>query len=254
MSAVLADSPIHYWRTNTGGFLADVATSPHARNHMLMDPELNPLSFTGICTGGQSWMHQDSFFASSRVPEVGGAPISLECWAWWAFKGTSARATMMGWDGATLGANFAIDNTTQKARIGYAGGSLLSTNPLTFQSWHHIVTTLSAAGTLKLYVDNAVAGSTAIGAPGGWTAGFNIGLDGVGGANPFFGFLTECAIYLSELSSGQVATHFAAADAIVNPPGYAGAPPQSVFTTAVDPTSLLDDILSAVRRTFPATS
>lgn len=254
LSTILSDSPIHVWRTNAGGFLPDVATSPHARNHQLLDPQLNPLAFTGIATGGQSWMHQDSFFASSRVTEAGAAPISVECWAWWAFKGTSARATMLGWDGVTAGPNFALDNSTLKARIGFASGSLESITTITYQAWHHLVATYSAAGALKLYVDGALDNSTTTAAPSGWTAGFNIGLDGVGGTNPFFGFLTECAIYLSELSASRVSAHYAAADAIINPPIFAGAPSLPVFTTSPDPTALLDTIIAAVQKTFPRTS
>lgn len=248
-SEVLADTPIHYWRSGNGGIWHDISTSPTQPVHLICDPQISHFIFTGVNSDATSWLHQDSFFVSCAIPTSGGVPLTIECWIWWAQPNTATRATIFGWDGVAAGPNLAMDSASKKLRLGMAGASLLSTNVVSYQAWHHVVATVSSGGTISLYVDNAVAGTVGGASTSGWTQRLNVGLDGPGGANPFYGFITELAIYGSVLSTGRIAAHFAAADSIVSPPSYAGTVQVSTLTANPDNTALLDRIISAVTYT-----
>jgi len=253
-SAVLADSPLHYWRAaDPGGVLLhDVGSQQVA----LMMNNVYPtgLPYSGPNADGASFVGQAiayPWFNQDSDAFAGGA-LSLELWVW---QHSDIAAQQLALIYRISGNAFFIQITSgvKPAGTGTAAAITSATN-LTRQRWHHIVFTVSAAGAGTLYVDAISVATGAVGIPPAGSA--RIGFGGnVGTSNaPFQGAISEGAIYASVLSPTRVTAHFTAADNVSSKPVFAG---NGVFNTGSGTSSLdsanIQDILSAVRKTFPTT-
>jgi hypothetical protein len=131
-----------------------------------------------------------------------GTTLSVEFW----FKPQSGGDATQCIFGEADGSPSALFKNTGRLSVFYSSADHLNTTPLAYDVWHHVCIAVSAgAGTF--YV-NGVADGTFASFPSGF-APDRIGDDN--GSNTYKGWLDEVAMYLSALSSGRVAAHYAAA-------------------------------------------
>jgi large repetitive protein len=243
LSAVIADSPVHYWRmADPGGGLAhDIGSAP-IHLHGLGTAISQPLGYSGpISDGGSMDLCLDGQYANTGNPiTIAVSAFSIEMWYW-------------NWQRlSSLGLLMQVQPTNQIAlyRNGtgwqflYNSASVISTTHYTSQAWHHIVATYDGTN-MRLYVDALAAGPTAIAPQSSIATLMELGANQALSGNWGNGFFAEVAIYSVALSPTQVTNHFIAADqsaqSPINNASAAVAPPY---------TSLQNEILAAVRKTY----
>lgn len=207
-AAVLADSPLGYWRM-------DEATASGA--------DSSPSGFNGIVDPAVTTVVGGPFAADQRVyqfPATGHCGINLDAYAASLKVDTLSVEAWVLAESPLLGQIYRVrtegvelDVTNGSAIIGgyYAGGSDSITKPLPTGVWHHVVGVHSSAS-WSLYIDGALVGSTPSNGPiyyGG--SQVSIGTDPACGAAPFIGRLSNVAFYASALSPTRVAAHYSAA-------------------------------------------
>jgi hypothetical protein len=207
--AVMADSPISWWRleeTTPGtGTAAD-------------EQGVNDGTYVGSPTGNQAGALSDStkavdFNGSSQYINVAddatlrvGDVFSIEMWV----KPASGSAGGFMWFvSSTPDEGFNFYHAGGFAwRLGTYGGDMVaSSTPLTVSVWNHIVATKNGA-TVKLYLNGVdVTGSVTNHTIASGTQGMQLGRSE---HNLFDGVIDEIAIYDHALSGARIAAHYAA--------------------------------------------
>ena len=253
LTAVLADSPIHYWRlADPGGSLVhDIGSTPRAmatNNFATVVPYTGPIS-----DGGSAWFDAlttvNFFDSDSRT-----TPCSAELWVWQHYTRNAFQGLFsMDVPGVTALCDIAI-SALGHPQANVALTSILSASAITIQAWHHLVVTRTAALS-TLYVDGISVGTVATGAQA--AANFNMAIGAYlassfgNTANPASANIAEVAMYGTALSAARVTAHFVAADNTSSKPiskiSGVGQPNTGNANTSAD---ALQQILNAVKKTY----
>lgn len=249
LSAVLADSPQHYWRlAESGGAIAhDIGSAPF---HLIAGPSgIDQLGYSGpVSDGGAGWLPSGQDFNSAGANlNALTSPFSVEVW-YWCFAQPTSQRELMGWDNYSTGVGLLIN----------AGGGIQPSVTNTFpapsaaapvQLWHHAVLTYDGA-TIRFYLDAAAQPTIAKAGPVTIARQLGIGSDPTNLGVSFEGFLAEAAIYPSALSAARVTAHHSAADQITAAPVSGAAAGLSGASTNPYFTDLEQLILQSVRKTY----
>lgn len=248
-SAVLADSPTHYWRCfeNFGALALEDIGSATAYLYASGIPvtgggagvsTVPGLGWSGVASDGGSFAASGAGFKNFK-PTSGSFPVgpgvefpvpgSLEFWNW---NGEPDSGVQVGWffPGQPVNQQLVqLIATLTEIQAQAFGAFFVTDNTIATNHWHHCVMTLSST-TMGLFVDGSSVGSTAVTFSGSSVAqNFFAGQTGI--ANDSLqqtGFIAEIAMYDVVLGAGQVANHFAAADSRTNQPVFYGTRPQTV--------------------------
>lgn len=248
-SVISADLPTNWWRmSDGGGAIATNVSNPPRPLHGPPDES----GYSGVASDGGSFValgrSGDGRFTYDALSQ--STPLSVEFWCWF-FNSNTTTWVVCAWDNVTnpsfdaafvagLVPNFSINAIP------------LNTVAVTARAWHHYVVAADNVDA-RLYIDGALKQTGATGSP--FTINRQIGWGNTLADNlrPNC-FLTECAIYGTKLSAAQVSAHFNAADAVSSAPAYHLPGSADSTTGSFTGFSLdLSDILSSVRKTFPAT-
>lgn len=249
LTAVLADSPVHYWRfADPGGILAhDIGSSPIA----LIGSAQVALGYTGPISDGGSFVDNSASNYNSAGASIGSqtSPFSYEMWVW-PVAAVATQRYIFAWDGSTPNAAQMFWNAAGTVEAHVNGVSSGFTGTVSLRAWHHLVATYDST-TLKLYLDGSLSISHAVAGPITVNRPIGIGAEPGGGTLAFEGAISEVAIYSTTLSAARVSAHFSAADQVFQPPVFNGAGGVPGGLSSSTPyLSLLQQILNAVKRTF----
>jgi hypothetical protein len=211
----------------------------------------NDTGYSGPVSDGGS-AYGSSGFQYGDTDKAVATPCTFEAWFFHDYLATAfseiINAQIPG--GFSIGLRVSNGGVLQGLT---SGGALNSATAWTKQAWHHCVLALAAGGNF-LYLDGAQVATNVVGA---FAQNLNFGV-GCKAQNPpietAIGFVAEAAFYASQLSAARVLAHFNAADQTGQPPvasaagGLTGSGPGSANYQ-----SILQQILSAVRHTFPTT-
>lgn len=252
LSAVVADSPRHYWRCADpgGALLNDIGSAPLA---LALQGEGPELAYSGPVSDGGSAVITNNVGFDYLDTEVLAVPLSAELWIFQFYRQGLIQSPLDVEDpsGLTLATVQILANGQIQAFT--ANPPLLSVATLPTQGWHHIVVTSSLAGAV-LYLDGVSVATSAAAVPTSTGVLYGVGAR----ANPTNRFpcaaaIAEVAVYSTALSSARVAAHFAAADNTGQPPVSKQFGSFSSGGGIVLNASQLASILGAVRKTFPTT-
>ncbi|MDM7884717.1 LamG domain-containing protein [Curtobacterium sp. RHCKG23] len=172
-------------------------------------------------TGSSYQLNGSNSFVSTPKSVVNPTTFSEEVW----FRTTVAGGLLIGFGSNQVATSGQHDrqiyvNTAGQLVFGsYNGTTQVITSPraVTDGAWHHVVSTMSPANGMRLYLDGTlVASNTVFTAPENYTGYFRVGYDTISGwpgapANYYFtGTMRFAAVYTTELTATQVANHFAA--------------------------------------------
>lgn len=236
-SAVLADTPVAYWRM---GAASGAEPDQTGHGHSLT-VNGGTRDIAGALSVGDDGAAQFSGtgtdYAEASLDLSAANVVTLEAWLWWDAYDSSSDdlfAEFNGPWGPTLGSFIVdMDNSTggveaSTVSIGYHTGSLgvvrgtFPQSALSAAAWHHVVFVFNSGAFstdttnfgLKAYIDGAPVTLTlreAVDGGGNFGSAFlrlmARGASSLNGA----GRLDEVAIYAGELTSDRVATHYAAA-------------------------------------------
>ena len=212
-SAVLADSPVAYWRLGEAAGAASVADSSGQSHTATVYP--------GATLGVASGLPNDTDTAASLNGSTGylrgtdtvavGADFTVEAWV----KANSPTAS---------GTIFSINGTGGVRTLQLNGGQFvgMTSHASTWTSysvmapkvdaskWHHVVYTIQGGSVLRLYVDGVAAGSKTLTNRGTFSGRPVIGWSDSTWLSKFAGSVDEVALYPTALSAVRVAAHYAA--------------------------------------------
>lgn len=254
---ILADSPIHFWRCQEAGspLLIDIGSSPL---HLAMNSGF-VLGAGGIDSDGVAVFCGPDLSQRIFIPKVTTyitTPFSVEFWVYpFAVESLGNTFVFGNADGtghkgvelallSTLKWQLNIGNGTAFVNIAPAG-------LVTTYAWHHIVITHSGT-TATLWQDSVSLGTATVTFSANSATGlmFNASATPTGGVSFSRAFYTECAIYGAALSSGQIATHYAAGTLKTSIPLFrspaSGGGIVDVHGDLVD----LEAVLASVRKTY----
>lgn len=207
-TAVLADSPIGYWKQDevSGSTMAD--SGPNG----LTGAYIGAVTF-GTGQDGGAVQYPGSASVYGNVPHQAvlnfGDVFTLEAWVKPSGSGTRA---IFGKD--INSAELRIDASGRLDLLKcYVSDICFSTIAVPVDSnFHHVVATKNGA-TVKLYIDGVdVTGTVTNATIANTTSALNIGRTNNSNAyEPFPGWIDECAVYGTALSASQVLTHYQAA-------------------------------------------
>jgi hypothetical protein len=171
---------------------------------------------------GSSWLlNGSSNFVSTPAIQQNPTTFSEEVW----FRTTVAGGLLIGFGGSQVAVSGQHDrqtylNTNGQLVFGtYNNGTQVVTSPKSYNdgSWHHVVSTMSAATGMRLYVDGSLVASNAnYTAPENYSGYWRIGYDTISGwpgapSNySFTGSMRFAAVYGTVLTAAQVSAHSAA--------------------------------------------
>ena len=247
--ALLADSPVHYWRmSDTGTTVLDAvgdwdgtyaAGTSKGQAGALLNESDSATSFSGTSTGYA--------VTATGKPTVGPSTFSVEAW----FKTSSiSGGKIVGWGNATTASSTSYDrhiyiNGTGQVTFGvYSGAAKTITSGTGYNDgqWHHVVGAVDQNTGMTFYIDGRRIGAvTGPMTPEQTTGYWHIGGDTVGtwpnypSSRYLNGTIDEVAVYPTALTPTQVAAHYTASGRTVpNPTDPAYAYGQAV--TASSPT------------------
>jgi hypothetical protein len=214
--AVLADSPIGYWRLgeSSGTTAADASGGGHPGTY---NGGNVTLGVTGAVGGNTAITSNGS---------VTGPPVTIATYA-----STPTTLTIEGWVRLNVTPparhqclmSISLDATTRimaEARRNATGNRVAlwdnvnswresTAAALTTGVWHHLAYVINGS-VVTFYIDGAAAGSVTTGAVPTTPTSPIIG-SGLGGVDLLLGDIDEVALYNTALSAGRIAAHFAAA-------------------------------------------
>ena len=171
---------------------------------------------------GTSWLlNGSSNFVSTPTLQQNPTAFSEEVW----FRTSVAGGLLIGFGGSQVSVSGQHDrqtylNTSGQVVFGtYSGGNQVITSSKSYNdgTWHHVVSTMSAATGMQLYVDGAVVASNAnYTAPEPYNGYWRIGYDTTSGwpgtaSNYYFtGSMRFAAVYGTALTGAQVSAHYTA--------------------------------------------
>lgn len=246
LTAVLADSPVHYWRLcDPGGQVAhDIGSS--ASQMGTNGP--TALGYSGPVSDGGSFVTTLNNNCASIVPLTYNPPYTIELWAW--MWGYNALQDILAWDDSTAQSFGLRFSAAGACSISVGTGSAVFNGPISFQAWHHFVAVVTST-LMTLYLDGA---SVASGANGGTlTQTLNLSIGNSGGVRPMQGAVAELAYYHAALSAARVLAHFNAADNTAQSPIYSAAGGLGGGGVSVNNPNylgILQQILQSVRKLY----
>lgn len=171
-------------------------------------------------TGGSYTLNGTTSFLTNSLQQAGPSTFSTEVW----FKTTVKGGKLIGFGNSATGSSSAYDRHTYITTTGqvlfgtYNGGyqNLVSATGVNYAdgAWHHMVSTMSPATGMTLYLDGVkAAGNTAFTAPESNTGYWKIGYDNTSGwpnagNNYFTGSMRFAALYKTALTATQVQNHY----------------------------------------------
>lgn len=235
LAAVLADTPVHYWRmADPGGALAfDIGSSP---NQLYSFGQTQP-GYKGPITDGLSGYFNNGPYYRSFKSFAQNPPYTFECLAF-PVQFPNDQIAFYG----TLSLGIRADGTPL---ITTPGSALTVAAPvLPLEKWVHLAASVDAAGNRKVYANGSLVSSdvhAVANATNPWTIGSQNGIA------YFSGFIAEVAYYSYIVSAARIAVHAAALDFPNGQPSYAlqgtiassGAVPTTLPQAAADLTALV---------------
>lgn len=202
---VLTDSPYFYYRFQETSGTAISDLSGNNRNATFSPGGGGLLNQSGPFVGSKS-IYFNTSQVQTNFTTGSSAPFSVECWVKMdtfvynggvrTFIAHNYSSNNYPWVGSYW------DGTIKCGSLGsaYIGGPAVDT------LWHHIVMTVAAPDSTKLYIDGVLVDST-LGGIGvtDFNGVWNIGSPNVG---EFTGYISEVAIYTTELSAARVLAHY----------------------------------------------
>lgn len=251
LTDVMADNPVHFWRcADPGGKWAnDIGSSPLG---LVARASFDILGYTGPNSDGGSAI----FTIQAALWEVDRrnitVPLTLE--AVFFQHNIDARLQVVFTTeiaGVSSPCGMGID-ATGKPYMSNTGTLITAAAAPTFNAWHHMVATHTGA-IRTLYIDGVQVAAQA-NVVGTLTGSLSVGGTPPNSTQAAEMFISEVAFYNTALTAARVSAHYAALDNLASKPvfkpygNFAGGTGTSTFTTQD-----VQDILSAVRRTFPTT-
>lgn len=219
-----ADAPVAWFRLTEqgGGYSKNVGSDP---SHAYCLGSIPTIGFTGIASdgGAVALNNAGSLECQPQAIITATSGFSLEAWIFYIGQSPFNTATT-DWPVSLF-----IDSSTG-FQLGVVPSSRLATmrDPSSTShgasasaagaaGWHHLVATRQSGATppAHLYVDGSLVGSTAAYAGFGTNQPTRVNLNAT--PTPTSLLIAEPAVYFYELSAGQVAAHFAAADTMAAP-------------------------------------
>ena len=245
-SVVNADAPDHWWRcADPGGLvLHDIGSPTRVLAYVKL---FGSLPYTGPSSdGGSAFMQSGSAGGNNQIAEVlGPSSFSIEFWYFAPDQLATERDLVEIFGSGRLAILDVLSTGAVEFVIhGVPSNAGITSAVQTFNAWHHVVGTYDGA-TLRLYVDGALATSTAIATDMTGTYAVYIAQNSTGG-NGGPTFLSDIALYGTILTPARVAAHFAAADLRTSSPVFQG---NGIFPNAsggTTPNSVTQDFVSRV--------
>lgn len=222
-TAVLADSPLAYWRLGEPSGTSMVDASGNGRNGTYAGSPT--LGAAGMTTDGDTAVTFNGTSQYATVVSGAWVPTHLVSWSaecWVKFTTTSFAVILSvriaGGANKAVTVNLLVGRTA--GRIGAetwdwenAGSRALATGTSNDGLKHHVVVTFDKpTNTLKLYVDGALHDTKAQGVTGtGSDRSVTIAANNAGVLQWFPGTVDEVALYGTVLDATRVAAHYAAA-------------------------------------------
>lgn len=214
--AVFSQGPVLYWpmQETSGTTVADLVggnTGTHTSGVSIFNADSVHLAPVAKYPGSGS---SNNF---TTVPNVVSGPSGLSV-EFWARKTGDLNANVVfmlansGGRVALVHLGWPDGNIYWDCGPGSTFDRINKIRDFTLSDWHHYVFTKNVStGVMNIYVDGALwhTGSGMTQSIGTMTAGA-VGADTSGG-NPFDGYVAQFAVYTKELTSTQVAAHYAAA-------------------------------------------
>ena len=223
--AVLADTPVLYWRLGetSGSSAANTATSGPAGTYY-STPTLGQASALTSEIVNKSVSTTTSGFVTAATAVTAPTQYTIEAWI---KTTTTAGGRIFGFgNGGTTALSTTVDkqlylSPTGKVVAGIRNVTLTktaATSPLSYNNgaWHYVAATYDAT-TLRLYVDGAQVATTtttaAVSFSGFWRAGMEnlSGWPSAPSGNNYAGGLDELAVYATALSATRILAHYTAA-------------------------------------------
>lgn len=252
LSTVVADAPRHYWRCADpgGSLLYDLGSHPKALTFAGSPPIVLP--YAGPNSDGGSAFFNGASSAWWLTGETLVGPVSVECWFWQAIQGNPATQYLIDLQSGTTVLLAAYIDSASKLNAQGSGVTRATAGAAhTEQAWHHVVATVDAAGTAKLYLDAINVATASTGAGGSLKYVIAVGSIPPTANNWFAGFLSEIATYDVVLTPTQVNNHFIAADSTTSKPVWRGGGNFSTSTGSTDSLGNLQvEILNSVRKVY----
>ncbi len=216
--AVMADSPIAYWRLGeSSGSTAEDATANNRDLTYVNTPTLGASGAVADSDTAVGFVLASSEYAESTAFSgvVAAYPFTVEAWIK-TTNNTDLMAVVSNARNASSNVFWAIDVNLGVARIGYSnttyrvGGGINVADG----NWHHLVGVFSAAGTRRIWVDGVEDTTIQTSSVTARTDLNALSIGRLGSSTPgryFDGSIDEVAIYNVALTSTQIAAHYAAA-------------------------------------------
>jgi RHS repeat-associated protein len=206
-TAVLADSPVAYWRFDDapGASTAADGSGHGAFLSLTSGYTLGQAGAISNCAGNDAAIALSSGASGSATVTLPARSYTLEAWAERTRSGVYEEM-IAGGSGTFAGLQFGFTSSNQ-FYCADAGGGTYATAAQTPApgAWHYYACTYDATSqTRTLYVDGSSAGSSSSAANYQGGGPLVVGTDGT---NQFVGSLDELAVYPSALSAARVAAH-----------------------------------------------
>lgn len=235
-AAVLADSPVGYWRLNEAGGTGGPGTLKTEVNSPTLDGDLTSglSGATGALSDSSTAYEYTGFATASRVSGVDDDALlditgsfTIECFVQLPSATSQSNIGLVSkWGGSNAVRSYLLDITSPADRLAFGFQESPGSGTFRFvtsdavpafndDAWHHVVGVFDkTAGTLDMYIDTVVqaGGLSGLSASVVHTSGADLefGSFSLFPTSVFTGFLDEVAIYSTALTPGQIATHFAA--------------------------------------------
>jgi len=215
-AAVLADSPVRYYRlgedtgTNANDESANNQDGTYTNGAVLgaQGAILSDASNTAVVFDGTN------DYVSLPVLNLQSTSFTFEAWIYPDASAGDYSSVLSLYDGSHDGTLFFRGSTLKKVTFAFnPSTNFIQTGNDTLLPgiWHHIVVVYDISQGVAIYIDGTNRVQAAIGAYGGSTTPVaNIGLRN-NAWNPFAGKIDEVAIYASALSQARIQAHYVAA-------------------------------------------
>ena len=215
-SAVAADSPWGFWKTDETSGTSLVDSSGNSRPLATFNsPTLAQTGPDGSYADAISWTTAASQYAQSTGFTTNAGAFTHEAWVYYSANPATrtsilGRALAYGDSGAADGALYInTDGTVGFYCYNGAGQTITTAGALSQNTWHHIVGSVGAAGT-KIRIDKSTVASNA-GVTTGYTGanqliflrGAQLNYNGLGAMK-----IARPAYYTSQLSDARTDAHY----------------------------------------------
>lgn len=209
---VLTDSPVHYWRLGDTSPFADSGSGSKTASGTVTTGVTGPMfdANAAITLNGSQ-----SLATAVTDPLTGATACSLEMWV--KSAGSWPASTEVVVNPGNIGHYLGINSSGAAFVSLIISGVQRTLNDVNIiipvTGWHHVVATWATGSAIRIYQDGVLlvtSGSTFAGSLDASTGGVCLGAFNTAAPSLFFtGSLDEPAVYTTQLSATQVATHYA---------------------------------------------